>query len=208
MQMDEHEDRSKFTIGPPSPEQNQVVPRFGLIRLILSWSLILFSFLFIQHYIFQSYQVYGQSMEPALSEGDFLVVSKISKSWAQATDKEYTPARGDVVVLDDSLIGSRLIKRVIALPTERIQIANGKVTVYNQKNPSGFDPYKELGLNFELAHGTIDMIVPPGHVFVMGDNRIEGGSLDSRNQLGPVPVEFVSGKLIVRIWPVSDIGLF
>ena len=50
--------------------------------------------------------------------------------------------------------------------------------------------------------------MPDGEIFVTGDNRVPGGSLDSRNSLGTVPVENIVGKLILRLLPISEARSF
>lgn len=87
-----------------------------VLKVVGTWLLALLVAFGIQRYAFQSYQVFGQSMEPTLSEGDYLIISKLGATFAKVKHDDYVPARGDIVVLDSSLSGTRLIKRVIGLP--------------------------------------------------------------------------------------------
>lgn len=169
--------------------------------------------LFLTAFVFQSYQVDGQSMETTLQHNDRLLVWKVPKTWSRITGNPYIPNRGDVVIFVDRELGSfgqpgkQLIKRVIALPGERVVIKDGHVTVYNNENPGGFDPDKTLPYG-EVIKGTtnsVDQTVPEGQVFVLGDNR--ENSLDSR-VFGPVDANDIVGKLFVRVWPISNFKSF
>lgn len=189
----------------PGPEDS---PSLRLLKLALSWLMAIILAIVLARYAFQSYQVFGQSMEPTLHEGDYLIISKLGATWADIRRQDYVPKRGDIVVVDSSLSGTRLIKRVIGLPDERVTIASGQTTVYNDEKPNGFDPYAELGLEARYTAGQITTKVPEGHVFLIGDNRQAGGSLDSRNELGPVDTDKIVGQLILRLFPLGDISKF
>ena len=93
------------------------------------------------------------------------------------------------------------IKRVIALPGEHIEIKDGKVYING-------DIYIEDYLPDELATFSeggqyIDLVVPEGTVYVMGDNR--GQSADSR-RFGCVPYDKIEGKVVFRFWPLNLFG--
>lgn len=178
------------------------------LKILGSWLLALLIALFLQRFIFQSYQVFGHSMEPTLSEGDYLIISKLSTSWADIARSNYRPARGTIVVVESPLDQTRLIKRVIGLPGERVTVSNGEVKVFNQERPNGFDPYSNLNLAERYTSGQVTASVPDGYVFVVGDNREPGASLDSRNDLGPIPIDNIIGKLVLRLWPPTKIQSF
>ena len=116
-------------------------------------------------FLAQATRVYGQSMEPNLHTDQRLVVEKVSYSLHQ-------PRRGDVVVLRMPERGPELlIKRVIALPGEEIEIREGSVYIDGQVID---EPYLS-----KTTNGTYGpYVVPEESVFVMGDNR--GASNDSR----------------------------
>ncbi len=174
-----------------------------------SWLIALVVALALQRYVFQSYQVYGHSMEPTLAEGDYLVISKLGVSLSDLRNHDYVPGRGDIIVLKSPLDQTRLIKRVIGLPGEQIKVRDGKVTIFNAEHPAGFDPYAELGLESTFTSGTQDDVtVPSDSVYVIGDNRSANGSLDSRDGLGPVPLSDIIGKLVLRLYPFSKIDRF
>ncbi|MCE7936980.1 signal peptidase I [Candidatus Saccharibacteria bacterium CPR2] len=178
----------------------------SLAKLIVG--AIFLSFLVTQ-FAFSSYVVFGQSMTPTLNDGDRLVVSKISKTWKTLTPGDYQPDRGDVIIFVSPINPNvQYIKRVIGLPGDRVVVKNGGITVYNEANPQGFDPDITYKDGLALTQGNVDVTVPDGELFVAGDNRTQGGSLDSRNELGTVPIDNIVGELWVRIFPISKMRVF
>jgi signal peptidase I len=169
----------------------------------------------INQFIFQSYYVDGTSMTPTLHNNDRLVIDKVERTVALAEGKHYIPKRGQIVVLDSSLVDQtgrdeQLIKRVIGLPGDTISIgSDGVVTIKNKDNPNGFDVNKSLGLNLAPAYVDTPMTitVPANDVFVMGDNRGPGGSFDSRS-FGPVDSSKIQGRLLARIFPLNQTKFF
>jgi signal peptidase I len=185
---------------------------FGTLAILIIAPLLAFA---ITAFVFQSYQVDGQSMETTLQNNDRLIIWKFPKTWARITGKDYTPNRGDVIVFVkkglydfNSDKEKQLIKRVIALPGERVTVLNGKVAVYNKEHPGGFDPDTTLPYGKvipAITEGNVDITVPAGEIFVSGDNR--ANSLDSR-YFGPVPESDIVGKLVVRILPIGNVKKF
>ena len=93
------------------------------------------------------------------------------------------------------------IKRVIALPGEHIQIKDGKVYINGEELQ---EDYLEEDVITEAEGGQfIDLIVPEGTVFAMGDNRPNSG--DSR-KFGCIPYEKIEGKVVFRFWPLNVFG--
>ncbi len=135
-------------------------------------------------------QIYGSSMTPALYEGDFVVAVKYVK-----------PKRGDVIAFYSNQ--KILVKRVIALPGEQVDIdKDGKVYIDGSLLE---EPYVNTP-----AYGGCDISfpfrIPEGELFVLGDHR--GGSADSRSSsVGCVPEGQLIGKVLLHIWPVGRIGL-
>jgi len=177
-----------------------------LAALILAWGLISF--------VFQSYQVDGPSMQTTLHNSDHLVVWKVPRTWARITGHAYVPKRGDIIVFNEPGLADygqgsnkQLIKRVIGLPGERVVVRNGNITIYNKANPNGFDPDKTLpyGKVIPTTSGNIDITLGANQIFVCGDNRPD--SLDSR-VFGPVDVNNIVGKLVVRVLPLNDAKIF
>lgn len=170
--------------------------------------------LFLTAFVFQSYQVDGPSMETTLYNNDRLLVWKVPKTWSRITGNDYTPNRGDVIIFTEPTInsfgeepGKQLIKRVIALPGERVVVKDNTVTVYNKEHPEGFQPDKTLpyGTVIKETSGSIDTVVDKGHVYVLGDNR--ANSLDSR-AFGEVASKDIIGKLVMRVWPANQMKAF
>lgn len=141
-------------------------------------------------FLAQATRVYGQSMEPNLHTDQRLVIEKLSYRF-------HGPRRGDIVVLKlPERSTELLIKRVIALPGERIEIRDGSVYVDGAVLD---EPY----LTQSTAGVMPSQVVPPFHVFVLGDNR--GASNDSR-AFGMVPLDHIVGKAWVRYWPLGQLG--
>ncbi len=146
--------------------------------------------LLINLFLAQATRVYGQSMEPNLHSDQRLVVEKISYSF-------HEPRRGDIVVLKSPRAGSGLlIKRVIGLAGEKVEIKGGKVYINEQ-------PQEERYLSQHPQRGMRATVVPLKHVFVLGDNR--SFSNDSR-AFGPVPLDNVVGRAWFSYWPPDQIG--
>ena len=149
---------------------------------------VLIAFL-INFFLAQATQVHGQSMEPTLHSEQRLVVEKVSYHF-------HGPRRGDIIVLKSPQSPELLIKRVIGLAGETVEIRQGRVYINGQELD---EPYlaKSTGGNW----GPI--IVSPLHIFVLGDNR--GFSNDSR-AFGMVPIESIVGRAWVSYWPLDKVG--
>ncbi len=165
-------------------------------------------------FVFQSYQVDGQSMESTLHNNDRLIVWKLPRTWSKITGHSYVPKRGDIIVFTQPLLASfgqdpdkQLIKRVVGLPGERVVIRDRKVTVYSSKYPQGFQPDTVLPYQrtAEDTYGDVDITIPKNQIFVLGDNR--PNSLNSRS-FGPVSTKEVIGKLVIRLLPVNQMERF
>lgn len=147
--------------------------------------------LLINLFLAQATRVYGQSMEPNLHTDQRLVVEKVSYRF-------HAPQRDDVVVLkvrEDA--EELLIKRVIGLPGETVEVKNGQVFIDGKALD---EPY--LASPTRGNYGPID--IPPLYVFVLGDNR--SASNDSRS-FGPIPLENVVGRAWLSYWPMEEVGL-
>jgi len=147
--------------------------------------------IFITLFLAQATQVYGQSMEPNLHAGQRLIVEKISY-------RLHPPRRGDIVVLRlPEQQGNFLIKRVVGLPGETVEIHDQQVFIDGH-------PLGESYLGQPIRYSMPSHRVPEDSVFVLGDNR--GFSNDSRS-FGPVPLSNVIGRAWIRYWPPDEVGL-
>jgi signal peptidase I len=163
---------------------------------------------FITIFVFQSYEVYGMSMETTLQDGDRLIVQKLSKNWSTIRGRSYVPQRYEIVVFDKpTFLGAssdvdHLIKRVVGLPGERVVVRDGKYTIYNNESPNGFNPDEgqEYAKDILDTPGEVDITVGQNEVFVTGDNR--SNSLDSRN-FGAVNTDAITGVATIRFVPVN-----
>lgn len=189
--------------------------RDALSVLVVLGSAVVMAFGLIT-YVFQSYQVDGQSMRATLENQDHLIIWKADKTMAWLQGKHYMPHRGDIVIFDEPVgfdgsypTDKQLIKRVLALPGERIVMKGKDVTVFNKEHPEGFNPDKTMPYGGQIVNvngqSDDDHVVGANQVFVAGDNR--DNSTDSR-LFGPIDTDLIIGKLGARILPVNDFKLF
>ena len=142
--------------------------------------------------------VSGDSMLPTLHENDYLIINKIGYKIGE-------PKNGDVIVFKSDLekndgTTKDLVKRIIGVAGDKVVIKYGKVYL-NDKLLD--ETYLSEGMD---TTGDVDIVVPEGKLFVLGDNREV--SLDSRyEQVGLVDVNDVEGKVLVRLYPFNDISL-
>jgi signal peptidase I len=194
--------------GKPQRRWHDILSTISLLALapIIALMIILFAI--------QSYQVDGQSMEPTLQNRDRLIVNKIPRSLARITGHAYIPHRGDIIIFNQTNLpgaaqgqSKQLIKRVIGLPGDRVVVKDGRITIYNQTNPGGFNP--DAGGGYQIASkttpGNAEVAVEEGQIYVCGDNR--PNSEDSRF-FGTVPANQIVGKLILRLLPINKAEAF
>lgn len=160
-----------------------------IIEWIKSAVIALIVLLFLNVFFFSA-RVDGESMSPTLSNGDRLIVSRLSYF-------NSTPKYGDIIVFYCETKGYTLIKRVIGLPGDTIEIKDGEVF----RNGSKLDESAYIDV---ATNGNISTTVEEGKVFVLGDNRPD--SADSRYaQIGQVPFENIKGKVLIRLFPNTGI---
>jgi len=145
-----------------------------------------------------SFKVYGSSMLPTIEEGEYIMVSKAAYFFGE-------PQRGDIIVFDspqDRPPQERktdLIKRIIAVPGDTVEIRDDKVTVNGTPlaEPYTLEPPHYLVLPEEI---------PAGHYYVLGDNRNNssdshrGWTMNSQ-RVWTVPRENIIGKAWITYWP-------
>ena len=163
-----------------------------LITTYLSTLLCTSAFSFAETYVVEAYEIKGRSMVPTFEDGQRVVVLKLFSE----------VERGDIVIFSTRDEPEKdLIKRVVALPGERIQIHKGEVRIDGE--PLGEEYIKDQ--DFGLYDAQIDEYVPEGQIYVLGDNRDD--SHDSR-RFGSVSSESLKGKVVVRWWPFHEVKTF
>ncbi len=177
------------------PEEKQNNPRIRQAVLKLVWELVsvvvpaLLIALFINVCVAEAVEIeMGSSMEPNMSVGNRVMTEKISYQL-------HEPRRGDVVVADISEQEAGLIKRVIALPGEIVEVRQGHVYINGEML---FEPWVTHFGGSEYPA----TIVPENHVFILGDNRV--ASRDSR-AIGPIPLENITRQAWFIYWPIIDL---
>ena len=170
------------------------------MKILKEWAVIVAEALVIVLALFMfcwPLRVFGTSMEGTLKTGDRIAVSKFLSILG-----DYD--RGDIITftleyIDDSMSirEKKVIKRIIAVDHDHLEIKRGKVYVNGGLLE---EPYAN-GIMVE----EMDIIVPEGHVFVLGDNR--GDSIDSRT-LGPILRDSISGKIIFKWYPFDEMSLY
>ena len=140
--------------------------------------------------------VSGESMYPTLNNKDYLILNRLSYKFGDIK-------RGDIIVFKTDLKQDNgkekdLIKRVIAIPGDHLVIMDSQVYL-NDKLIE--EPY----IDNAYTSGDIDIVIPDGEVFVMGDNR--ENSKDSRSEdVGLVNESDLLGEVMIRLLPLNKIG--
>ncbi len=141
----------------------------------------------VYQFLFQQFVVDGHSMDHTLANGERLIIDKIPYYFGP-------PKRGDIIVFH-APDGQDWVKRVIGLPGDTVAVANGRLVLDGKV------------INEPYINGLMDTSfpqtkVPPGDLFVMGDNR--NISEDSRI-IGPIQISSVVGRVDLIIWPLNKV---
>ena len=200
-----------YTAEPAAPRRSAGAVVFpwglrGIAETLEVLALALIMFLLVRG-VAQNFIVEGGSMEPTLQSGEMLIVNKLSYrsfdlSWIPGVDKDDwrpfgSPSAGDVIVFRFPQDPDRdFIKRVIAVPGDTVEVANGVVKVNGVIREEPF-----LGQPTEYKFGP--ETVPPEHLFVLGDNR--NNSYDSHSW-GMLQQSLVIGRAELRYWPFGKFG--
>ncbi len=156
-----------------------------IIKSLFPYIAIIIFIIFIRMYIITPVRVDGTSMHQTLKDGDILLLYKMAKY-----------DRFDIVVLNEYEDDEIIIKRIIGLPGETVEIRNGKIYIDDVEMPDDY----AYGETSDYDKVTLE----DDEYFILGDNRLI--SKDSR-YFGPVKEEDLMGEAVFRLWPFSGFGL-
>ncbi len=166
-------------------EQPTSRARSALREFVETVLFTLLIYFLVRHFLFENYKVVGHSMDLTLHDSQYLVVNKLSY-------RLHEPQRGDIIVFRDPRDSERkLIKRVIGLPGETLEIQQGQVSIDGA-------PLEEPYIQAPGRYSVPPTLVPADHFFVLGDNR--NNSSDSHNW-GALPRDEIIGKAWISYWP-------
>ena len=180
----------------------------AVFEIILYFALVACITFLIIHFVGQRTVVNGVSMQPTLSDGDNLIVDKLSYRF-------HDPDRFDIIVFPQE-DGRYFIKRIIGLPGENVRIdEDGFIYINGEKLQESYgkevmlDPGLAKDGDFpEISNGGLAssaVSLESGEYFVLGDNRND--SMDSRMaEVGPIAGERIIGRAWLRIYPFDQIG--
>lgn len=192
-------------------------PRSQLVELVLIIAVALGLAFGIQALLVKPFRIPSKSMEPTLQVGQRVLVDRVSGRFSE-------PHRDDIVVFkspagaDSNTCGvshppdqpcprptdgesdTVFIKRVVGEPGDRIKVIEGRVYVDGELQD---EPFARVDTQCGTCELPQEIVVPPGHFFMMGDNR--GQSQDSR-VWGPVPEDSIIGNAFFTYWPPKRIG--
>lgn len=157
--------------------------------------------LLVQAFLIRPYRIPSESMAATLVPRDRVLVNRVIY-------RLRAPRRGEIVVIDSAAVGRVLIKRVVGLPGDVLSVDGGSVFVDGKRLDEPYvhridghaeptEPFFGTGQPWSLEQ---PYTVPPGHYFLMGDNR--GVSDDSRDW-GPAPRREIIGGAFLTYWPLT-----
>ncbi len=192
-------------VPAPPPPEGEAPERTSPRDLLLTVAVALVVALLVRGLVVQAYKIPTPSMVPTLLVGDHVLVNKFVYGWKLPFLEErvfpfWEPQRGDVLVFRypaDRKVD--FIKRVVAVEGDVVEVREKRLFLNGE---AAADPHAMFSDYEESLQGRArdnygPFTVPPGHVFVMGDNR--DNSRDSRFW-GPVPVADIRGKAMVIYW--------
>ena len=183
--------------GASPADQGPAPSSTSALRLLHSWIRDLFFALLVSFFIilflYQPVKVEGGSMEPGLEDQERIFINKLVYRWESI-------GRGDIIVFRYPLDRRKsFIKRVIALPGDRVRIAYGHVYVNGRLLEEAYVPEEFLD-----TRSYPETTIPRNSYFVLGDHR--NSSNDSRD-IGPIPRSDIYGKAVFGYWPVEKLGV-
>ena len=188
--------RKVYSNKKTKPEKIETDKVKDIIGMVVYFLIVVAVMVFVVKFIGQRTVVIGDSMQTTLSDGDNLITDKITYRFRD-------PKRFDIVVFTFKENTSKLlIKRIIGMPGETVQIKNGKVYIngYELLENYGIAVMNDAGLASE------PILLGEDEYFVLGDNR--NNSQDSRfSSVGNVSRSDLIGRAWVRLWPLDKICL-
>ncbi len=168
----------------PSPHDS----RAGWYPTICTMAAIVAVFVVVFGFLMRPAFVRGESMSPTLEEGDFLLIQRLFSM----------PEQGDIVVLFAPQFNHPIVKRVIAVEGQTVDL-DGKTGTVTVDGKVLDEPYLKDPLLY-TGGGSLSLpaVVPENCIFVLGDNRND--STDSRD-IGFIPQSAVLGKAVLRVFP-------
>lgn len=150
------------------------------------------------HFVVRSFYIPSGSMLPTLAINDFILVNELIYEFSE-------PSRGDIAVFRTSQVPvgeetTDLIKRVVGLPYDKIEIKDGRLYLNDT-------PMDEAYIQEPIIKNYGPTIVKEKHVFMLGDNRND--SKDSRYLgVGQIPMKDLVGRAEVIFYPLNRIRFF
>jgi len=172
---------------------------FELVKIIVISLVIIIP---VRYFLIQPFYVKGASMEPNFYDHEYLIIDEITYRFRD-------PERGEIIVFRYPRNPQEyFIKRIIGLPGEKIAFRDGGIYIFNSAHPDGYrlaeDNYLAEGvMTYSLTEEPIT--IGENEYFVLGDNR--NSSKDSRS-FGAVNRSFVTGRVLLRGWPLSRLEYF
>ena len=181
-------------------EKQPVDIKDEIFEWIESFVFAMFIVILIFTFFFRIVLVQGPSMRETLQDGDRLIISHIN----------YTPEKGDIVVINSEALGKTIIKRVIGTAGDKVVVDYNNNTVTVNGKVISNDNIREAMYNtnlfdeqYKVDDNVFEYDVPEGKIFVMGDNR--NNSTDSR-RIGFIDPDDVLGKAVLRMYPFDSFG--
>jgi len=181
-----------------------------LLSMLITFIITVIVYQLVFTFVLDRAVVEGSSMVPTLHSDDQLISSRI-----------FDIEQGDIIIINSSKLNKKIVKRVIGIPGQKVDIdfEKGTVTVDGKAlNEQLYSENAELTADYfvntlttinsgAFSDDEYPVTVPDGYLFVMGDNR--NVSLDSKNiSLGLVPVEEAESQVLMRYSPIKDIRIF
>jgi signal peptidase I len=161
-------------------------PHGAQLRTITSWLVLLALIVLARSFVVTPVRISSSSMQPTLHRGDVVLVDRVRTKPSQLR-------RGDLVTFEHPITGERTLKRLAALPGDEVVVHDAVLRVNGKLVEESY-----VDVPRRVPAVAVSVVVPAGHLFVLGDNRSD--SWDSRS-FGPVSAEALDGRVLLRTWP-------